>query len=97
MRHDGANPDFKTMDISRNEQRILHLLAQGGRIELTRSDNRKIEQVDCYTRDGWVYPGLDLTLFRKLKAKRAIRSRGGRPYQITERGLKLVRSQPDNK
>jgi len=36
-------------------------------------------------------------LFRKLKAKRAIRSRGGRPYQITARGLELVRSQPDNR
>ncbi|AJY48339.1 YjhX family toxin [Martelella endophytica] len=85
------------MDISRDEQRILHLLAQGGRIELIRNNGRKIERVDCYTRDGWLYPGLNLTLFRKLKAKRAIRSRRGRPYQITSRGLELVRSQPDNR
>lgn len=84
------------MDISRNEQRILHLLAQGGRIELIRDDNRKIERLDCYTREGWRFPELDLTLFRKLKAKRAIRSRNGKPYQITQRGLQLVRSQPDN-
>ncbi len=93
----GANPDLTTMDISRNEQRILHLLAQGGRIELTRTETRKIEKADCFTRDGWLYSGLDLTLFRKLKAKRAIRSTGGRPYKITERGLRLVRSQPDNR
>jgi uncharacterized protein len=85
------------MDISRDEQRILHLLAQGGRIELIRTEKRKIERIECYTREGWRYPGLDLTLFRKLKAKRAIRSRGGRPYQITARGLELVRSQPDNR
>ncbi|MGV0909942.1 YjhX family toxin [Martelella sp. FOR1707] len=85
------------MDISRDEQRILHLLAQGGRIELIRTEKRKIERIDCYTREGWRYPGLDLILFRKLKAKRAIRSRGGRPYQITTRGLELVRSQPDNR
>ena len=85
------------MDISRDEQRILHLLAQGGRIELIRNDDRKIERVDCYTRDGWRYPGLDLTLFRKLKAKRAIRSRQGGAYRVTRRGLELVRSQHDNR
>ena len=85
------------MDISRDEQRILHLLAQGGRIELIKTENRKIERVDCYTREGWRHPDVDMILFRKLKAKRAIRSRGGRPYQITARGLELVRSQPDNR
>ncbi len=93
----GANPEFMTMDISRSEQRILHLLAQGGRIELIRDDNRKIARLDCYTREGWRFPELDLTLFRKLKAKRAIRSKGGKPYQITGRGLELVRSQADNR
>ncbi|TCT39515.1 YjhX family toxin [Martelella mediterranea] len=85
------------MDISRDEQRILHLLAQGGRIELIRNDSRKIDRIDCYTREGWRFPGVDLILFRKLKAKRAIRSTRGRPYQITQRGLELVRSQPDNR
>lgn len=85
------------MDISRSEQRILHLLAQGGRIELIRNDDGKIEGAACYTRDGWLYPGLDLMLFRKLKAKRAIRSTRGGPYAVTRRGLDLVRSQPDNR
>ncbi|MBB4290587.1 uncharacterized protein YjhX (UPF0386 family) [Rhizobium leguminosarum] len=50
------------MDISRTEQRILHLMAQGGRIEITRDDDRKIEAVSCFTRDGWLYPGVDLDL-----------------------------------
>lgn len=85
------------MDISRDEQRILHLLAQGGRIELIRNDSRKIDRIDCYTREGWRFPGVDMILFRKLKAKRAIRSTHGRPYRITQRGLELVRSQPDNR
>ncbi|WP_174801841.1 YjhX family toxin [Martelella limonii] len=85
------------MDISREEQRILHLLAQGGRIELIRNEARKIERAACYTRDGWFYPGVSLTLFRKLKAKRAIRSRNGGPYMVTRRGLELVRSQLDNR
>ncbi|KKX34524.1 MULTISPECIES: YjhX family toxin [unclassified Rhizobium] len=85
------------MDISRAEQRILHLLAQGGRIELTRDDNRKIEKIQLLTREGWAFNGLDLTTFRKLKQKRAIKSSGGKPYRITERGLQLVRSQLDNR
>jgi uncharacterized protein YjhX (UPF0386 family) len=86
-----------SMDISRAEQRILHLLAQGGRIEIERDDNRKIEAVNCLTRDGWIYPGFDLDLFRRLKRLKAIRSQTGQPYRITERGLRLVRSQLDNR
>lgn len=85
------------MDISRAEQRILHLLAQGGRIELIRDDNRKIEKLQLYTREGWVLSGLDLVIFRKLKQKKAIRSTGGMPYRITERGLTLVRSEQNNR
>lgn len=85
------------MDITRAEQRILHLLAQGGWIEHDHPRNAKVLDVTCYTRDGWVYPGLDLALFRKLKRLKAIASSGGRPYRITGRGLRLVRAQPDNR
>lgn len=85
------------MDISRAEQRILHLLAQGGRIELIRDDNKKIEKLQLFTREGWVLSGLDLVIFRKLKQKKAIRSTGGMPYRITERGLALVRSEQNNR
>ncbi|MGR4841565.1 YjhX family toxin [Rhizobium sp. LARHSG275] len=85
------------MDISRTEQRILHLMAQGGRIEITRDDDRKIGTVSCFTRDGWLYPGVDIDLFRRLKRLRAIKSSGGQPYRITERGLRLVRSQLNNR
>lgn len=85
------------MDISRIEQRILHLLAQGGRIELHRDDRRKVEKVMCFSRDGWLYPGFDIELFRRLKRLKAISSREGRPYRITERGLRLVRAELDNR
>lgn len=85
------------MDISRTEQRILHLLAQGGRIEIHRNDSRKIEKAQCFSRDGWLYPGFDLLLFRKLKRLKAISSKAGRPYRITERGLRLVRAELDNR
>jgi hypothetical protein len=85
------------MDISRAEQRILHLLAQGGRIELSRNAERKIDHVHLFTREGWKFAGLDLQTFRKLKQKRAIASKGGQPYRITERGLVLVRAEQDNR
>lgn len=84
------------MDISRAEQRILHLMAQGGWIEIIRDDSRKIVEINCFTRDGWRFPDLSMKLFRKLKAKRAIASSNSRPYRITRRGLELVRSQLDN-
>lgn len=84
------------MDISRTEQRILHLLAQGGRIEIEKNDKKKIETVMCLTRDGWRYPGFDLELFRKLKRKKAVSSSQGGAYRITRRGLQLVRAELDN-
>ncbi|MBR9833646.1 MAG: hypothetical protein GYB42_00275 [Alphaproteobacteria bacterium] len=85
------------MDISRAQQRILHLLAQGGWIEAKRNDQRKIAKVTCFTREGWQYSGLDLICFRQLKRLRAIASKAGGPYRITRRGLELVRAEFDNR
>lgn len=85
------------MDISRSEQRILHLLAQGGRIEIEKTEAKRIATVTLLTRDGWRHPGLDLDLFRKLKRKKAVASSQGGPYRITRRGLSLVRSELDNR
>jgi uncharacterized protein YjhX (UPF0386 family) len=85
------------MDISRQEQRVLHALAQGGEIRPVRSPRGRIAEVQCLTREGWLLPGLDIALFRKLKRRRTIGSRQGSPYRITRRGLELVRSQHDNR
>ena len=85
------------MDISRAEQRILHLLAQGGWIEFEKTDEGDIGDIFCRTRDGWLFSDIDLTLFRKLKRKKALASKGGGPYRITRRGLQLVRAQLDNR
>ena len=74
------------MDISRTEQRVLHLLAQGGRIEIEKNEKKRIASVKCLTREGWHYPGVDLDLFRKLKRKKAVSSSGGGPYRITGAG-----------
>jgi uncharacterized protein len=84
-----------TRYISRAEQRVLHLLAQGGHIAPEHAE-RRITDVRAFTRDGWLMPGLDLALFRRLKRRRAIASRDGGPCRITRRGLALVRGQPDN-
>ncbi len=85
------------MDISRDEQRVLHALAQGGFITLIKDERGSIVEYQFFNRDGWRASGLTPLLFRKLKARKAIKSQGGRPYRITKRGLELVRSQYDNR
>jgi uncharacterized protein len=84
------------MDISRDEQRLLHTLAQGGNIHALKDENGKIIAAECYNRNGWMMP-CDLMLFRKLRNKRAIKSENSQPYRITRRGLELVRAEFDNR
>ncbi|KZM47539.1 YjhX family toxin [Labrenzia sp. OB1] len=85
------------MDISKAEQRVLHLLAQGGCILVEKDETGRIVKQDTVTRNGWYWGGCSVRLFRKLKYKRLIASRNGGPYQITQLGLRRVRSQPDNR
>jgi uncharacterized protein YjhX (UPF0386 family) len=85
------------MDISRQEQRVLHVLAQGGEIRPIKCDRGRIREVQCLNRDGWAMPRVDLALFRRLKRRRTIASRDSSPYRISRRGLELVRSQHDNR
>ena len=85
------------MDISRDEQRVLHALAQGGRIALLKNDAGKVTGLEFFNREGWLMSNCTLLLFKKLKVKKAIRSQNGQPYRITKRGLELVRSEYDNR
>jgi uncharacterized protein len=85
------------MDISKDEQRILHTLAQGGKILALKDERGRIIEVECYNRDGWVLAQCPLWLFQKLRRRKAIRSQQSRPYQITRRGLELVRAEYDNR
>jgi uncharacterized protein YjhX (UPF0386 family) len=85
------------MDISRDEQRVLHALAQGGRIALLRNAAGKVTGIEFFNRNGWLMNQCSLLLFRKLKARKAIRSQNGQPYRITRRGLELVRSELNNR
>lgn len=84
------------MNISRNEQRALHVLALGGCILHERGDGPKITSVTCVTREGMALADCDLTVFNRLRRKRLIESRSGSPYRISKRGLIAVRSQLDN-
>jgi uncharacterized protein len=83
------------MNISKHEQRVLHVLAQGGTI---RHDRRgpKVAQAICVTRDGAILDGFSLDLFRRLHQRGFLESRGGGPYRISRTGRLAVRAQPDN-
>jgi len=85
------------MNVSKAEQRVLHALAQGGKIIAIKNDKGSIIEVECFNREGWVLSQCDLSLFKKLKAKDAIASSNGQPYRITRRGLELVRARADNR
>ncbi|HQZ13409.1 MAG TPA: YjhX family toxin [Devosia sp.] len=84
------------MDISRDEQRLLHALAQGGNIHALKDETGRIVAVECYNRNGWIL-ACDMILFRKLRYKKAIKSQNSGPYRITRRGLELVRAELDNR
>lgn len=84
------------MNISRREQRALHVLALGGRILHEREEAPRILAVTCVTREGMILADFDLTTFQRLRRKRLIESRSGSPYRLSKRGRICVRAQPDN-
>lgn len=85
------------MNISKPQQRTLHALAQGGRIDLERDAHGRIVSADCITRDGWALSDCSVGVFQSLKRKRLIASQNGGPYRITRLGLSNLRAQLDNR
>jgi uncharacterized protein len=86
-----------SLNISRFEQRVLHVLAQGGQIRYRRDAHGKIVEVDCFNRDGFRLADCSLAVFERLRKRRLIRSQEGQPYRITREGLAAVRAQLDNR
>ena len=85
------------MNISKSEQRVLHVLAQGGMIRHRRDEDGHLVEALCFTRDGHILDGCGLALFQRLRRRSFIASRGGAPYRITQAGLYVVRAQLDNR
>ena len=85
------------MNISKPQQRTLHALAQGARIELLRDDKGRVVGADCITGEGWRLSDCTLAVFKALKRRRFIASSGGGPYRITRKGAANLRAQADNR
>ena len=85
------------MNVSRNGQRVLHVLAQGGLIRHHKDDAGRIVEIECVTREGWQLTLCTLDLFKSLRRRGLVASAGGGPYRITRLGLDTVRSRPDNR
>lgn len=80
------------VNISKSEQRALHVLALGGEIHHYR-ENGKIHEIICYTHAGIVMSSCTLDVFKRLKSKKLISSKKGQPYRITRLGANSVRAQ----
>lgn len=85
------------MNISKAEQRTLHVLARGGAILVEKNDAGKITEVNCVTREGWTLHDCSLGVFQRLKRRRLVASSNSGPYRITLLGRRSVRAQLDNR
>lgn len=85
------------MNISKLEQRVLHVLAQGGEIQFDRLPSGKVRDVTCFNRDHHILTDCTLPVFERLKKRRFIKSVKGRPYRVTRLGITSVRAQQDNR
>lgn len=80
------------MNISKQEQQVLHTLAMGGEIRRYLDETGKLAEITCFTREGFGLSNCTMGIFKKLKSKKLIRSKGGKPYRITHLGATSVQA-----
>ena len=84
------------MNISKQEQRALHVLALGGRILHNRDNGPKVTSVTCVTREGMILADFGLETFNRLRRRRLISSQAGSPYFISKHNRLSIQTQTDN-
>ncbi|WP_458576073.1 YjhX family toxin [Aliamphritea spongicola] len=74
------------MNISKQEQRVLHILALGGSIRYLRKESGKVHEITCYTREGNILSNCTIDTFHRLKRKKLINSKKASPTALQSLG-----------
>jgi len=85
------------MNISKAEQRTLHVLVRGSAIFVEKDDKGKVIAVNCITREGWTLEDCTVNVFSKMRRRKLIASSNREPYRATFYDRKAVRGQVDNR